>query len=992
MQRIPKIILFGLLIGAVSIVALSLTYSHSASAQSDAGWVWAVSHTARDITEGCCEDDIVVIEGQIGEETIGNWNYYRFVDDSGSLTIDFEDEVPDAAIPAGVTVRIIGKAENNNGLKVDVYGLQVLEPSNVQPTHTVAEIASNCCKDDDVIVEGVIGALSNEHPEWNWHDFSAEGATVIANLEDGLSAEQIPSGYTLMLFAQGNDYFGDPELSVDLMYIAGDRDASAATAPVAEESTADVSSSGGTAALGDAVDLLTGVPEPADMKFMAEDVIHEGGRHFYFTSVNDSADIVSDYQNALESAGWTVEDSGGGGDPFGFFSGAGLTATNDSRYLKMHAGGPSGNIHVDICIWPTEPSDDDCGQPDQQQTDNGDAALGSSADLLASVPEPADAKFRAEDAIQESGRHFFYTTSDAPASATSDYSAALEAAGWTVESSGGGGDPFGLFGSGSGLTATNDERYLKFNAGGPPGSTFIDICVWPTQPDDDNCDQNNNQSDGNAFFGEAATLTSGIPEPANADFQAKNAIWEGGQHFWYTSSENPSQMVSKYGTALEAAGWRIDDIGGGGDPFGLFGGGAGLTATNADRYLKVHAGGPVGATYMDICVWPSEPSNNDCDQDAYAQTNGSATLGSVGELLDGVPELDGVEFKAEDSIQEGGRHFFFTSEYGPSSIVGAYERALENAGWKILSSGGDPFGLFGAGLSASDGTRYISLNAGGPAGSTFVDACIWPAQPSDTNCGQNQNARGNAQLGSGGSLLDNVPAPADATYQAQDSIQENGRHFYYTTTNAPADVAGAYQTALENNGWTIKNSGGGGDPFGLFASGAGLTATNGSRYLKLNAGGPIGSTHVDICVWPSQPVDDDCGQNNNRTNRVSNGNAPLGSSAGLLNGVPALSDAEFKSENPIQSSGRHFFFMSTTVPQDVVDTYSTALTNAGWTVESAGGGGDPFGLFGSGAGLTATDGTRVIKLNAGGPAGTTFINACIWPNVPANDNCGQNNN
>ena len=370
---------------------------------------------------------------------------------------------------------------------------------------------------------------------------------------------------------------------------------------------------------------------------------------------------------------------------------------------------------------------------------------------------------------------------------------------------------------------------------------------------------------------------------------------------------------------------------------------------------------------MDICVWPSEPSNNDCDQDAYAQTNGSATLGSVGELLNGVPELDGVEFKAEDSIQEGGRHFFFTSEYGPSSIVGAYERALENAGWKILSSGGDPFGLFGAGLSASDGTRYISLNAGGPAGSTFVDACIWPAQPSDTNCGQNQNARGNAQLGSGGSLLDNVPALQTPPIKHRTAFRRMDVTSTTTTTNAPADVAGAYQTALENNGWAIKNSGGGGDPFGLFASGAGLTATNGSRYLKLNAGGPIGSTHVDICVWPSQPVDDDCGQNNNRTNRVSNGNAPLGSSAGLLNGVPALSDAEFKSENPIQSSGRHFFFMSTTVPQDVVETYSTALTNAGWTVESAGGGGDPFGLFGSGAGLTATDGTRVIKLNAGGP-------------------------
>ena len=53
-----------------------------------------------------------------------------------------------------------------------------------------------------------------------------------------------------------------------------------------------------------------------------------------------------------------------------------------------------------------------------------------------------------------------------------------------------------------------------------------------------------------------------------------------------------AKWLAKYGTALEAAGWRIDDIGGGGDPFGLFGGGAGLTATNADRYLK----GP--------CRWP----------------------------------------------------------------------------------------------------------------------------------------------------------------------------------------------------------------------------------------------------------------------------------------------------------------------------------------------------------------------------------------------------
>ena len=112
-------------------------------------------------------------------------------------------------------------------------------------------------------------------------------------------------------------------------------------------------------------------------------------------------------------------------------------------------------------------------------------------------------------------------------------------------------------------------------------------------------------------------------------------------------------------------------------------------------------------------------------------------------LLAGVPELTGAQFQAEDAIQEGGRHYFFTSSAAPAAIVGNYQATLEDAGWNILDSGGggDPFGLFasGAGLTASDGTRYLKLNAGGPAGSTFVDGCIWPQKPADDNCGQNNN-------------------------------------------------------------------------------------------------------------------------------------------------------------------------------------------------------------------------------------------------------------
>ena len=174
-------------------------------------------------------------------------------------------------------------------------------------------------------------------------------------------------------------------------------------------------------------------------------------------------------------------------------------------------------------------------------------------------------------------------------------------------------------------------------------------------------------------------------------------------------------------------------------------------------------------------------------------------------------------------------------------------------------------GMFGggAGLTATNGGRYLKFNAGGPAGQTFIDGCVWPSRPGDDNCGQNQNTSVSAVMGSSGDLTAGVPEPADAAYQSQDSVQEGGRHFFYTSSQAPADVVSDYQSALEAAGWNILDSGGGGDPFGLFGGGAGLTASDGSRYLKFNAGGPAGQTFIDGCVWPSQPSDDNCGQNDN---------------------------------------------------------------------------------------------------------------------------------
>jgi hypothetical protein len=308
---------------------------------------------------------------------------------------------------------------------------------------------------------------------------------------------------------------------------------------------------------------------------------------------------------------------------------------------------------------------------------------------------------------------------------------------------------------------------------------------------------------------------------------------------------------------LEKAGWEVTDAGGGGDPFGLFGGGAGLTAEKSDgRYIKFHAGGPVGNTFIDACVWPTKPDNKECDQDTAKTAGGDAALGANADLLANVPEPAKAEFKSENAIQEGGRHYFyFSSENAPAEVITDYQAALEAAGWTIedSGSGGDPFGLFasGANVTATNEGRYLKVHAGGPPGSTFVDACIWPAQPDDNDCDQDQQNDSAAPgvMGTGGELLADIPEPAGANFQSENEMPEGGRHFYYTSSDAPANIVNKFQAALEATGWNIEGSGGGGDPFG-FASGAGMTATNGGRYLKFNAGGPTGSTHIDACVWP----------------------------------------------------------------------------------------------------------------------------------------------
>ena len=73
-----------------------------------------------------------------------------------------------------------------------------------------------------------------------------------------------------------------------------------------------------------------------------------------------------------------------------------------------------------------------------------------------------------------------------------------------------------------------------------------------------------------------------------------------------------------------------------------------------------------------------------------------------------------------------------------SGVISSYQQALAGAGWTVTGSGGTGSSYGGgAGLQVTNGPKYLSVNAGGPAGMTYVSVCVWPAKPHDNNCGDN---------------------------------------------------------------------------------------------------------------------------------------------------------------------------------------------------------------------------------------------------------------
>lgn len=106
-------------------------------------------------------------------------------------------------------------------------------------------------------------------------------------------------------------------------------------------------------------------------------------------------------------------------------------------------------------------------------------------------------------------------------------------------------------------------------------------------------------------------LQSLIPTPADSqETDGPDSIGENGIHMHFKVDGAPVATMDAYQADLESKGWAVTVRNSGG---GDRGGGAAYTGTNGDAYGVFSGGGHGTRTHIEACVWPTKPSNTDCD-------------------------------------------------------------------------------------------------------------------------------------------------------------------------------------------------------------------------------------------------------------------------------------------------------------------------------------------------------------------------------------------
>ena len=144
-------------------------------------------------------------------------------------------------------------------------------------------------------------------------------------------------------------------------------------------------------------------------------------------------------------------------------------------------------------------------------------------------------------------------------------------------------------------------------------------CIWQpgqsvtlTKAFGDNQNLTSGGSGGGGGGGGGGDLFDSVPDPTGASKQGENDCNSGKHKYFTLSGASGCNVINAYRNTLASNGWSVTILSSG---CTAWGGGAKLEATKGGRYLFMNAGGASNFTNIDLCVWPSRPSNTDCDQD-----------------------------------------------------------------------------------------------------------------------------------------------------------------------------------------------------------------------------------------------------------------------------------------------------------------------------------------------------------------------------------------
>ncbi len=158
--------------------------------------------------------------------------------------------------------------------------------------------------------------------------------------------------------------------------------------------------------------------------------------------------------------------------------------------------------------------------------------------------------------------------------------------------------------------------------------------------------------------------------------------------------------------------------------------------------------------------------------------------------------------------------------------------------------------------AATAGIGIIGLAAG--CGGSSEESTTTSA-PTTTEATTTTAATGGA---SGGSTAGSLPAAPGGSIEVQTSNANGIVYQRYSNSSGatPQQIVADYQAALQSEGYTVTDTGGGGGGWGKWGgSGAGLNASRSGSYVAVQAGGQTGQpVYFEVCQGSNEQATEEC--------------------------------------------------------------------------------------------------------------------------------------